>query len=183
MRKKPKARAPRRKKDRRLPHMTCANTEWFTPPHVLDAVRSYFGGEIALDPATTAANHTKAKAFFTVKENGLARPFVNGTFVNPPYGTAMPAWCAKIGEEAARGVEIIALLTVSRRTEQEYWQRAVLNDHLRAICFVRGRLQFLDERGSPGKRNSYPSELYGYNVDRQRFEEVFVCLGRCLRLE
>ena len=97
-----------------LQDITEAQTgEWFTPPKILDPVREYFGGAIPLDPCTTPNNPTKARRFWTPKENGLTKSFSKkGTFINPPYGKkhGMHAWLTKIHTEAAQGRTIVALL-------------------------------------------------------------------------
>ncbi|MGE0708634.1 MAG: DNA N-6-adenine-methyltransferase [Planctomycetota bacterium] len=159
----------------------CRSTIHLTPPHVLEAIRGYFGGAIPLDPATQPDNPTGASRFFTEADNGLKREWSAGVFVNPPYGKQFPAWIRKIAEEAARGVEILALLPGSKRTETEYWP-VLYGERLKAVCFVRGRLSFLTAEGEVQKGNTQDSALYGLNIDVARFGTAFSTLGGCFEL-
>jgi phage N-6-adenine-methyltransferase len=155
-----------------------ANSVWLTPPEVLAAIRDYFGAPIPLDPATR---------FFTKTDDGLARPWKAGVFVNPPYsksdGEKIPPirlWIAKIHAEAERGTEILALLPCGARFSTGYWQDHALVPELRAVCFVRGRVNFIDGRtGVQKKANTYDSMIYGFNADPERFAEAFRRLGAC----
>jgi site-specific DNA-methyltransferase (adenine-specific) len=164
-----------------LREKVCRDTEWRTPPAVLDVVRAYFRGRIPLDPAASSDNPTNARRFFTRRENGLRRAWSAPSFVNPPYGRAIRAWAAKIHEEAARGTEIVALLPAGARFGTRYWQEHILIPQLSALCFHRGRIEFLDRQGRPSpSRNMYDSIFYLYNGHRARFERAFAALGRVL---
>jgi phage N-6-adenine-methyltransferase len=163
------------------------NNIWLTPEWVLDKVRAYFGGEIPLDPCTEAHNPTRAARFYTEATDGLAHAWELPTFVNPPYSAEdgealMPLWAEKIGQEAANGAEIVALLPCGARFSTGYWQDFILIPTLHAICFVRGRISFVD--GKTGKtksgQNNYDSTFYAFNADADRFCEVFEGVGSTL---
>jgi len=64
------------------------SNEHYTPPEITDAVREVFGGEIDLDPASSAdANRlVRAKAFYTREDNGLTLPWQGNVWLNPPGG-------------------------------------------------------------------------------------------------
>jgi hypothetical protein len=155
----------------------CASQEWFTPLRVLSCVREYFGGAIPLDPATTLDNPAEAQTFFTAADDGLTKSWNSGVFVNPPYGEVLPAWCEKIHTEADRNTEILALLPCGARSSTAYWQDHVLNDCLKVICFVRGRVAFLGPEGEKAG-NPYDSCIYGFNADAAKFRQVFTELGK-----
>ena len=179
--------------------------EWYTPEEILDPVRAYFGGYIPLDPATIATNPTKARRFFTVEDNGLAKAWSRkGTFVNPPYGDewGMHAWTEKIHAEAAKGRTIIALLPMGSRFSTGYFQRDVLNEFVTAVCWVDHRVKFLDENGEPryktdddgefvlddkGRKiksgNPYDSAIWLYGGSPYRFAVRFGHLGKTYKLE
>jgi phage N-6-adenine-methyltransferase len=90
-------------------------------------------------------------------------------------------WAAKIHAEARRGVELIALLPCGARFSTDYWQQHILIHELRAVCFVSGRIAFIDGRtGRPGKGNNYDSMFYGFNVNAALFCSVFKSTGACL---
>lgn len=89
-------------------------------------------------------------------------------------------WAAKIHREATKGTELIALLPCGARFGTDYWQSMILTEHLDAVCFVRGRLSFIDaSTRRPGKGNNYDSMFYGYNVRRRAFTKAFAPLGAC----
>lgn len=159
----------------------CATTDYFTPPEVLSVVKRYFKNRgykgIELDPATTSKNPVKAWKFYS--EGGLDKRWVNGTFINPPYGRVLQAWTEKIWKESSHGIEIIALLP-GQRFETGYWQQYVLSGRLVAICMIRGRLSFRREDGSKAKSNPYGSMLYLYNGDYRTFRSFFSHMGKVI---
>jgi len=166
---------------------TCNETIWLTPKGVLDSVRGYFKEDIPLDPATQPSNPTKAKLFFTEKDNGLQQSWDVGVFVNPPYGKGIKDWCKKIHEEAKRKPKrpILALLPCgSGRPGTIYWQDHILQDHLDMICYVRGRLKFLRADGTVAGNNTYPSHILGFNVKNPKhFIKSFTGLGKIMQLK
>lgn len=169
----------------------CHDTEWFTPPEVLERVRQYFGGPIPFDPATTANNPTDAIRFCSLEEpcdharwlgDGLEHDWYHeaGVFLNPPYGVVFPTWCEKIAREARLQCEIVALLPCGARFSTRYWQDSILIPELDAVCFVRGRVKFLRADGARAPQNPYDSQMVGYNVRRKAFADAFSSLGRVL---
>jgi len=111
----------------------------------------------------------KAEALF-----GMRRSYVSSLIV---------LWAAKIHEQVRRGVPLIALLPCGARFSTEYWQDHILINELRAVCFVRKRIDFIDgATGRPGKSNNYDSMFYGYNVDRERFMAAFSSTGACFEM-
>lgn len=163
----------------------CRSIEHYTPKNVVDAVHNYFKLRgfpgILLDPATSADNPTVAANWYTKEHNGLAHPWPNGTFVNPPYGREIRQWVAKIIDEAKQGREIVALLPCSR-SEQAYWQK-LWNASLTGDVQVRKRLAFLhrsdDMKYTPAKGNPYSSQLLCYNGTFNHCVKAFRHLGTC----
>lgn len=100
---------------------------------------------------------------------GLLRSMVSSPIV---------LWTKKIHLEVRRGVELIALLPCGARFSTEYWQSHILIAELRAMCFVRGRIKFIDGKtGKIGKGPNYDSMFYGYNVQVDRFASALKPLG------
>jgi ParB-like chromosome segregation protein Spo0J len=79
------------------------NHERYTPAQLVDAVRQVFG-EIDLDPASSreANKVVRAKSFFTVRHNGLKRPWRGRVFLNPPFDD-WPTWLTKLDRELEAG--------------------------------------------------------------------------------
>lgn len=90
-------------------------------------------------------------------------------------------WAAKIHLEARRGVPILALLPCGARFSTAYWQDHILIPELRSVCFVRGRLKFINgETGEIGTgQNNYDSMVYGFNTDAEQFVVAYGPLGTC----
>jgi len=165
---------------------TCKETVWLTPERILTHVREYFEGPIPLDPATESNNPTQAITFYTLTDNGLAKPWNKGVFVNPPYGKGIKDWCEKIHIEAYKKPKrpIIALLPCgSGRPGTIYWQKYILDKHLKAICFVKGRIKFLKSDKTIAGSNTYPSQIMGFNVKTEKFTKSFESLGKLLCVE
>ena len=157
--------------------------DWQTPPHVLELVRSV--APIALDPCTSESNPTGARTHvWWPNGDGLAFDWASTgglVYVNPPY-SQIRKWLAKCAAESTRGAEIIAL--VPARTDTRAWHESVTTAD--AICFWRGRLQFIDAAtGKPAQVWSaakqrfvdaaapFPSALVYWGWSSERFARVF----------
>ena len=121
-------------------------SEWYTPPAIVEAVREALGG-ITLDPASSAkAQETvRAEMFYTAEDDGLAQPWYGRVFLNPPY--AQPAVGQFVDKLlSSPGVDQwVALLNNATDTK---WARSIL-EAADAVCFPSGRVRFLDADGDP----------------------------------
>jgi len=160
----------------------CKRTDWWTPPRIMDPVRDYFCAigfdGIDLDPATVDSNPCKARYVYTPETDGLAQPWDicvprTSVWVNPPYGNLFKAFIKKVREtvEANPSVVVLAIYPFGSRSEQQYWQRDVMCEELRAICFVRKRVGFMmppdfscEDKKTPAQKfdNTYASGIYLY---------------------
>jgi len=140
-----------------------AKIEYFTPDEVLSGVRQI--DAIGLDPATDPINPTGAKTFFTEADNGLERDWSGHGLVycNPPFEEP---WYKKIGNESAKGIEMVALVMAVPTTV--YFQQDLM-PHASAVCFWRGRLTFEGQRQSAG----FGAELLYYGERSQAFRAAF----------
>lgn len=71
---------------------------WQTPQDVLHLVRKALGiYAFDCDPATSAANPTGARAFYTPEEDGLSQSWDGWVWLNPPWSKATPIdpWVAR----------------------------------------------------------------------------------------
>lgn len=177
------------------PDKTCKNIEWYTPDRVLDLVRDYYGGQIPVDPANGISNPTEA--LVSINEligNGLELSWKklgrdalelgansDGVWLNPPFGKVIRDWCKKIYIESLQETEIIALLPCGARFSTGYWQEYILSQRLNAICFIKGRVSFIDgNTGIKAKGNIYDSAIYGYNIDTNKFVDTIGQLGKTI---
>jgi hypothetical protein len=161
---------------------TPRSVEWYTPPELVWLLQEYFEGPIPLDPCAPPHNPTQARKFYTKRQNGLRRCWnARGVYAAPPFGWEFPKWAKKIAEEAARGIPIIALLSVSSRQSTAYWHNHILGPYLNCTCTIRGKVEFWSPEIYNPSGNKFDSAFYGYNVDPYRFFGVFSRVGTCFR--
>jgi phage N-6-adenine-methyltransferase len=128
---------------------------WATPWHIVRAVeRDSFGGvPFHLDCA--AEKHTaKAALFYTPADDGLASPWWDATWCNPPYA-GQDRWLARGVYMASLGIRSAHLVLAS--TSSKYWRR--LTFEAGTVDFFEGRIAFLDDTGTPVKGASFSSAL------------------------
>ena len=152
---------------------------WQTPERFFVAARTVFGGEIALDPATSADNPAKARRFFTPADDGLKTDWLpdakQGVWLNPPFGKDMKLWLARVLLYSRQGCPILALLPANR-FEQGYIHEFL--GEANTVLFVRKRVSFIDPATkTPAKGNIYPSMLVGMGVDPMLFKSAFDGFG------
>ncbi len=136
---------------------------WTTPRPLYETLNSIFG--FKLDPCCERKT-AKCTTFFTREDDGLVQDWasIGNTFVNPPYGRALPAWMIKCAGEAAKHVTVVALIPA--RTETAYWHNIVF-PFATCVCFVRGRIKFGDSRSPEGGNVGAP------------FPSAIIIFGRC----
>ncbi len=170
--------------------MSKESDERYTPEDVLDVVRAFAGGPIALDPCTTADNRTRALSFYTKETNGLAQKWVaplfgpapstlRVTWVNPPYSRgALPLWVEKIltSCHTRETPHIVSLLPndLGSKAGQRVARYATM------LCFPKGRIRFITPGVGQAKTGAKQPSVIAYWGDQQdRFEEYFSHLGAC----
>ena len=134
------------------------NKDYNTPPHILKAVREFFGGNIELDPCSNQFSMVGARVEWMLPTtDGLVQdwtPF-RSIFVNPPYGkdrargTSIYNWCSKAAEthDANSGCHVLMLIPVATNTR--HWKEIVFRKATH-ICFLSDtRLKFWEN----GKEN------------------------------
>lgn len=136
-----------------------ASEEWFTPPHVIDAVlASVNRSEFDLDPASPRRDGPiPAKVRLTKAEDGLMKRWFGLVWLNPPYGRKLPQWVRKSIHEVQAGHVRQVILLLPARTDTQWWW--ALMDAGGQVEFLRGRLRFLREDGGIGEASPFPSAL------------------------
>jgi phage N-6-adenine-methyltransferase len=116
------------------------SNEWYTPGHLIEMVRAFYGGAIDLDPASSdvAQETVRAVHYYTSETDGLAHEWSGDVWLNPPYGDEVAAFVAKaIAEyEAGRVNQVILLVRAS--TGSRWFQQLIPYP----LCFISGRLRF-----------------------------------------
>jgi hypothetical protein len=126
--------------------------EWLTPPEIIKSLGSFY-----LDPCSpvnrpwdTALHH------YTVKDNGLIKPWVGRVWCNPPYGNQTKLWLEKCCSHNNCIVLIFA------RTETKMFFDYIW-DQADALLFIKGRLRFCNVLGEQCETNAgAPSVLVAY---------------------
>jgi len=107
-------------------------------------------GSIDVDPASSeeANKIVGAKEFYTIQNNGLDENWKGNVWMNPPYSQPLIAQFCNILVEKYKNKEINqACVLVNNATETTFFQN-MLSVCL-AICFIKGRIKFIDKEGKP----------------------------------
>ena len=158
--------------DPKGPLMTSGKDDWQTPDKILDCVHDMCA-VIGLDPC--AGNDTDlAVSNMTIDEDGLSLGWQKQglVYVNPPY-SELKLWVPKVIKEAKEGAEILML--VPARTDTVSFQLAMR--WCNAVCFVAGRLKYLD-KGKPCKNSApFPSAVLYFGSKWLSFANAFGVIG------
>jgi hypothetical protein len=141
-------------------HEQCvgATDEWYTPPHVFDALGADFNVDVA-SPGAEITHWIPARRF--VKAKSLERDWGDWGFVwmNPPFGArnGLVPWLRKFFDHG-NGIAL-----VPDRTSAPWWQEfAPLAD---LALFVSPKLKFIGADGKPGKSPAQGTTLFALGSD------------------
>ena len=133
---------------------------WCTPQDFFDRLNDEF--HFTLDTAATDKS-AKCSRYYTPKTDGLSQPWTveqGAVFCNPPYGRNISKWVEKASKESKYGTTIVLLLPA--RTDTAYFHDYICGQA--DIRFLRGRLRFTDENGTPAAHPApFPSMVVVYN--------------------
>jgi phage N-6-adenine-methyltransferase len=155
------------------------DTEWYTPPWLLESAAQVMGA-IDLDPAATdnqqAASPVKAARYFTLVDDGLAQPWHGRVFMNPPYARGwIDKFTNKFLAEYRAGRMLQGVLLTNSATDTKWW--ANVAGACDAICFLHKRVRFLkveDGKLTPGSSSpSHPHCVSYFGSETTRFAKVF----------
>jgi ParB family chromosome partitioning protein len=152
------------------------NNEWYTPKEYVDAARSVMGG-IDCDPASSDfANATVgAETYYTIETNGLAQEWRGRVWMNPPYAQPyMAQFCETLASQYGKTVTEACVL-VNNATETGWFH--TLLDIADAVCFLRGRIRFLDAEGRPANAPLQGQAVVYCGPNVVAFEEWFGWFG------
>lgn len=160
---------------------------WNTPPEYVEIIKSFFGGQIELDPCSNETSLVNAKIEYILpKGDGLLDSWdYRSIYVNPPYGrnkegkTSIKNWLQRCADaHRLYNSEIIALVPVATNTK--HWQNNIFLTAT-SICFLRvPRLKFWlngvpEDKGSP---MSCCLVYWGSEIDK--FKTTFSALGKVI---
>lgn len=118
-----------------------ATDEWYTPPHVFQALGCEFDLDVA-SPGRFATPWIPAKEFCTFAS--LERTWAGFVWMNPPFGgrNGLVPWLANFFDHGNGGA------LVPDRTSAPWWQQFATKAD--AILFVAPKIKFIDVNGQPG---------------------------------
>lgn len=123
-----------------------ATDEWYTPPHVFDALGCEFDTDVS-SPGPNVTPWIPAKRFITVEisGDGLRMPWIGFVWMNPPFGgrNGIVPWLDKFFRHG-NGIAL-----VPDRTSAPWWQTYVPRADL--CLFISPKLKFIGADGKPGK--------------------------------
>lgn len=120
-------------------HFSSESVDWWTPPEWLTVCHDVFNANISLDPCSNDLFTAGADHAFAWRDNGRARKWdYDYIYMNPEYGRNIALWTQKHNEEARNYKACISLLPA--RVDTQWFH----NLDMDAICFIEGRIKFID---------------------------------------
>ena len=157
---------------------------WRTPPKYVNAIRGFFGGDIALDPCSNEYSIVKAIVEYRLPHSdGLTKPWDASTvFVNPPYGrdkergTGIRDWLRQCSETHSQyGTEVLVLVPVATNTRP--WKDFVFGAAEAVTFLYDTRLRFLENGKDAGKGAPMSCAMIYWGSRYERFEKMFMRFG------
>jgi len=159
-----------------LCNQTSGETEWYTPPNIIEAARLAMRG-IDLDPASSKDANTRVRAaeFYTKFEDGLRRNWHGRVWLNHPFSReGNGPWIRKLVEEF-RSRRVVEACSITYAATSEGWFQPLLHF---PQCFLFPRTNYLLPDGSvkPGVTKGSVVTYLGPNLGR--FAQAFSHLGK-----
>jgi hypothetical protein len=124
-------------------HEQCvgATGEWYTPPHVFEALGCRFAMDVA-SPGLDVTPWIPAECFLA--HSSLERPWLGFVWMNPPFGgrNGIVPWLEKFFEHG------YGIALTPDRTSAPWWQRFAAKAD--GLLFITPKLKFIGSNGQPG---------------------------------
>lgn len=135
----------------RAPHVShnSGENEWYTPPDIIERARRAMGA-IDCDPASSqiANKNIKADVYYTTKDDGLKQKWKGRVWLNPPYSNPLCSqFCEALTNKFIESEIDQACVLVNNATETGWFAR--MHRASSAVCFLEGRVKYLDKTGTP----------------------------------
>jgi len=150
------------------------NNEWYTPPEYTAAAKVVMGG-IDLDPASShkANEFVGADKYYTLEDDGLVQEWGGRVWMNPPY--SQPE-IAEFCDKFLASPEINEACVLVNNATDTRWMQKMLK-HATAVCFVRGRISYLDKSGKPKNKPLQGQAILYYGNNTDGFSSAFSEFG------
>lgn len=134
---------------------TGATDEWYTPPHVFEALQCVFDMDVA-SPGSDVAPWIPADTF--ILRGSLEVDWYGMVWMNPPFGgrNGLVPWLDKFFAHG-NGIAL-----VPDRTSAPWWQQYVPRADL--ALFVTPKIKFIGADGKPGKSPAQGTTLMAVGV-------------------
>ncbi len=153
--------------------------EWYTPSEYIELAKQVMG-RIDLDPASCelAQGTVKAKRYYTIEQDGLRQQWRGRVWMNPPYSKELCGlFIDKLINEINCGRVSHACVLVNNATDTMWCQK--LLGISESVCFVSGRIRFIDKSGKPANSPLQGQLVAYYGPDARSFAESFGQVGIC----
>lgn len=146
---------------------------WQTPntkeQPIVALVEQALGGSIWTDPCSCASSKIRASLRYYKETDGLAsyQAWTKTCFINPPFSDPLP-WVEKTCLSIARGNISAAIMLLKAGTVSNVGTGELIAKYASAICYWRGRIDFLNDEG--------------YAIKGSNFDCVFIYFGDRLDL-
>lgn len=157
---------------------------WGTPLKYVNAVKTFFGGEIEFDPCSNEFSIVGAQVECRLPEkDGLKESWNYAKiYVNPPYGndkargTTIKNWLSKCCHAHYElNAEVLALIPVATNTG--HWKKSVWGKAC-AVCFLYDtRLKFLENGQDGGKGAPMSCAMVYWGNNYSHFFDIFIEYG------
>jgi hypothetical protein len=142
--------------------------EWYTPPHVFDALGVRFDVDVA-SPGRSVTPWIPADHF--VRACSLGTKWEGFVWMNPPFGgrNGIVPWLEKFFDHG-NGIAL-----TPDRTSAPWWQEFA--PRADAILFVTPKIKFIGADGQPGKSPAQGTSLMAAGGDARRALRLAQCRG------
>lgn len=150
--------------------------ESYTPVVYLESARQVMGG-IDLDPASNpmAQKNVQASEYFTAADDGLEQDWRGRVWLNPPYtALVINKFVDKLVNHYIKDDISQAILLTNNNTDTSWFHIAAR--HSNAICFTRGRINFLKRDGSTSSPTNGQAFFY-FGDNAEGFTKTFTAHG------
>ena len=166
------------------PHVSfnTGENEWYTPSEYIEAAKKVLE-TIDLDPASSeVANKTvRATVYFTAQDNGLLYSWNGRVWMNPPYSAELIGrFTSKLTEHFVGGEITEAIVLVNNATETVWFQTMLTA--CSAVCFIRGRVKFIDMDGFPSGAPLQGQAILYFGKNTDKFASAFGGFGKVLHV-
>jgi phage N-6-adenine-methyltransferase len=171
-----------REASERRPHVSnnSGENEWYTPRPIIEQARQVLG-VIELDPASSdkAQEVVQAKQYFTRHNSGLDKQWQGNLWMNPPYAQPLISQFATKLVESVKAESVTeGIVLVNNATETAWFQQMLAE--ATAVCFIKGRLKFIDTQGNPSGAPLQGQALLYFGSNVRGFRGAFAGTGICL---